>query len=111
MQGKPEAALELLDLLIVKFEEIGPIKLHATKSMLAIAADTSFAYVVRLGKQAVDLVFPFKTPQQHNLCFHKIAQVPGTQQYNHHLRLLLPEDLNDEVFDYMKKAYANGKNV
>ena len=79
--------------------------------MLAIAADASFAYVIRLGKQHVDLVLPFSAPQHHNLCFHKIAQVPGTAQYNHHLRLLLPQDLNEEVFDYMKKAYANGKNL
>ncbi|WP_162618694.1 hypothetical protein [Pedobacter yulinensis] len=42
-------------------------------------------------------------------CFRKIAQVPGTSDYNHHLRLLSADDLNEEVRTYLQKAYANGK--
>jgi hypothetical protein len=38
------------------------------------------------------------------LCFHKIAQVPGTRQYNLHPRLRDKKDLNAEI----KKIYEAG---
>lgn len=109
--GKTETALQLFDCLIAKLEEIGPIKLHATKSMIVISADVKFAYIINLGKTFIDIVLPFKEPFDDNLCFRKIALVPGTNDYNHHLRLMFTEDINEEVFDYLKKAYAEGKNL
>lgn len=109
--GKTETAIDLFNQLITKFEEIGPIKLHATKAMIVISADLKFAYIITMGKTFVDVVFPFKELFEDNLCFRRMALVPGTNDYNHHLRIITPEDINDEVFDYMKKAYANGKNL
>jgi hypothetical protein len=75
--------------------------------MIAIAAKTRLAYVTRLGKNFVDVTIPFDQPYNDNLCFVKIAQVPGTSQYNHHLRLLSEEDINKEVLKFMKMAYKN----
>ena len=111
LKGKTETALHLYNCLITRLEEIGPIKLHATKSMIVITADAKFAYIIALGKNFVDVVLPFKELFDDNLCFRKIGLVSGTKQYNHHLRLMLPEDINEEVFDYLKKAYAEGKNL
>ncbi|MBY0542438.1 MAG: hypothetical protein K2P75_03480 [Sphingobacteriaceae bacterium] len=107
--GKPDYAINLFDLLISKFEEIGPIKIHATKSMVVISADKGFAYVINLGKNFLDIVLPFNERFEDNLCFRKIALVPGTNDYNHHLRIMYQEDFNEEVFDYMQKAYDKGK--
>lgn len=109
--GKTETAIELFNHLISKIEEIGPVQLHATKSMIVISAETRFAYVINLGKTFVDVVLPFKELYEDNLCFRKMAQVPGTNDFNHHLRIMFPEDINEEVTDYLKKAYANGKAV
>lgn len=109
--GKTDLTLNLFEHLIAKFEEIGPIKVYATKSMIVIAAAVRFAYIIKLGKDFIDVVLPFKTAYENNLRFRKIAQVPGSDDYNHHLRLMFPEDLNEEVFDYLKKAYANGKAI
>ena len=109
--GKSETAVDLFDHLILKFEEIGPIHLHATKSMIVISGANGFAYVISLGKSFIDVVLPFTETYEENLCFRKIAHVPNSKQYNHHLRMMVPEDINDEVFDYMKKAYANGKRI
>lgn len=111
LAGKTETSISLFDHLISKFNEIGPIQLHATKSMIVISADIAFAYVIALGKNFVEVVLPFKEHFEDNLCFRKIALVPGSNDYNHHLRMVLPEDLNEEVFDYLKKAYANGKKL
>lgn len=111
LSGKTETAVDLFDHLISKFEEIGPIKLHATKSMIVISGASGFAYVINFGKSFIDVVLPFNETYEENLCFRKIAHVPNSNQYNHHLRMILPEDINEEVFDYMKKAYANGKRI
>lgn len=111
LSGKSETSVFLFEHLMNSFEKIGPIHLHATKSMIVISADSGFAYVVAMGKNFIDVVLPFKELFEDNLCFKKIALVPGTNDYNHHLRIMLPEDLNEEVLDYLKKAYANGKNI
>jgi hypothetical protein len=75
--------------------------------MISIAARTRFAYVIQLGKNFIDIVFSFKQPFEDNLCFNKIKPVPGSDDYNHHLRLYLVADINDEVVKYMKMAYQN----
>ncbi len=111
LAGKSDFALTLLDKLVEKFEEIGPVKLHATKSMIVFAAPIRFAYIIQVGKTFIDMVLPFKEVYDDNLCFRKIALVPGTDDYNHHLRLMYVEDLNEEVVGYLKKAYANGKTI
>jgi hypothetical protein len=55
-------------------------------------------------------VFPFEQPYSNNLCFQKIAQVPGdARQFNHHFRMQENEDVNDEVKKFMKMAVEFGK--
>jgi hypothetical protein len=76
--------------------------------MIGFAATTRIAYVIKLGKNFMDVVFPFNKPYPDNLCFHKIAQVPGSQQFNHHFRMMNTEDLNEEVISFMKLAYKEG---
>ncbi|KQC01608.1 hypothetical protein AQF98_07000 [Pedobacter sp. Hv1] len=109
--GKNEEVIDLFNHFILRYREIGEIKLQATKSMIAIMADQRFAYIIKIGKDFIDIVLPFKKPFEDNLCFRKIALVPGSTDYNHHLRLYYPDDINEEVFDYMKLAYANGKSI
>jgi hypothetical protein len=111
LAGKTVVSLGIFVHLISKFEEIGPIQLQATKSMIVISADIKFAYIIAVGKNFVDLVLPFKKHFEDNLCFRKVALVPGSNDYNHHLRIMHPEDINEEVFDYLKLAYANGKKL
>ena len=109
--GKSDVSLVLFDTLISKLEEFGPVKLHATKSMIVISAKIRFAYIINLGKTFIDVVLPFKALYEENLCFRKVALVPGSNDYNHHLRLMYSEDINQEVIHYLKKAYENGKNL
>ena len=76
--------------------------------MIAFAAKTRIAYITRLVKDFVDITFPFNKPYNDNLCFHKIAQVPGQQQFNHHFRMYQQDDVNDEVKSFMRLAYEKG---
>lgn len=91
------------------YQQIGKVTIHPAKSMIAFAAKTRIAYVIQLGKSFVDIVFPFDKPYPENLCFRKIARVPGQQQYNHHFRMMEREDVNAEVMKFMKLAYNLGK--
>jgi hypothetical protein len=91
-----------------EFQQIGEVTVHPAKSMISFAARTRFAYVIQLGKNFVDVVMPFKQQYNDNLCFNKIKQVPGTDDYNHHLRIFSAEDINDEVRMYMRAAVEKG---
>ena len=109
LDNKSSHIISLFWHFVAAYQQIGNVTIHPTKTMIAFAAKTRIAYVIRLGKNFVDVVFPFDKPYPENLCFRKIAQVPGQQQYNHHLRLLQPDDVNAEVKKFMKKAYDLGK--
>jgi hypothetical protein len=109
LNGKTEYTLSLFRFFIDKLNTIGVVTARPTKSMIAIEGKHKFAYVTQLGKNFIHVVLPFDTKFEDNLCFTKIAQVPGTTQYNHHLRIYFKEDLNDEVMDFIKLAY-DGSN-
>lgn len=108
LNGKSELTLSLFQHFVKTYQKIGKVTVHPAKSMIAFASTKRIAYVIQLGKNFVDVVFPFDKPYEDNLCFRKIAQVPGTQQYNHHLRILSKEDVNKEVQKFMKLAYELG---
>jgi hypothetical protein len=55
------------------------------------------------------VVFAFEQCYSDNLCFQKIAQVPGdAKQFNHHFRMHRKEDVNEEVKRFMKLALTMG---
>ena len=105
LNDKSAHTLELFDYFIEQYKLIGDISIHPTKSMIAIGARTRFAYITQLGKNFIDIVFPFKQSYDDNLCFIKIKPVPGSDDYNHYFRMCFKEDVNAEVRKYMKLAY------
>jgi len=100
-KGKNEHSISLFDYLIEQYKTLGDVKLHPTKTMIAIKIQSSTHYIIRIGKDSIDVVFPFKKAYNDNLCFHKIALVPGQKQYNHHFRMYNNEDVNEEVLSFM----------
>jgi predicted transport protein len=108
LDGKSPHTVGLFNHLASAYQQIGNVSIRPLKSMIAFSADKNFAYVIQLGKNFIDVVFPFNESYSDNLCFNKIKQVPGTTDYNHHLRIFFPEDINDEVRSYMRMAYQHG---
>ncbi|WP_295796322.1 DUF5655 domain-containing protein [Mucilaginibacter sp.] len=106
--GKSEHTIALFNHFVDEYRQIGDVRLHPAKSMISFAARTRFAYVIQLGKNFIDVVFPFKQPYEDNLCFNKIKPVTGSNDYNHHFRMYFIEDINDEVRKYMRMAYEIG---
>ncbi|QHS57458.1 hypothetical protein GWR56_18610 [Mucilaginibacter sp. 14171R-50] len=106
LTGKSEHTLMLFDHFVAQFKTVGDITVHPAKTMIGIANDHKrIAWVTQLGKNFIHVVFPFKQEYPDNLCFQKIAQVPGQQQFNHHFRMLNLDDVNEEVLGFMKLAY------
>lgn len=109
LTGKSETSIALFNHFITEYQKIAPITIHPAKTMIGISnGHKRIAWVTQFGKSFLHVVFPFKQPYNDNLCFQKIAQVPDdNKQFNHHFRMLHPEDINDEVRDFMKIAYSS----
>jgi hypothetical protein len=110
LKGKSELTISLFHHFVSEYQKIGKVSVHPAKTMIGIAtARKRIVYITQLGKNFIHVVFPFEKPYADNLCFQKIAQVPGDdKQYNHHFRMLAKEDLNKEVISFMKLAYKEG---
>lgn len=114
LAGKSDHTLTLYHHFISEFRKIGHISAGATKTMIGISnAHKRIAWVTQLGRNFIHVVLPFQQPYYDNLCFQKVAQVPGSNQFNHHLRLLNVADINGEVLAFMRLAYemGDGNNV
>ena len=107
LKGKSELTVSLFNHFVGEFQHVGNVTVHPAKTMIGIATSRKrIAYITQLGKNFIHVVFPFQKPYEDNLCFQKIAQVPGdAKQFNHHFRMLLPEDVNEEVKKFMKMAF------
>jgi hypothetical protein len=106
LNGKSEHTLALFNHFISSFNTIGTVEVVPLKSMIGVDNGTKrIAYITQLGKNFIHVVFPFKQGYFDNMCFTKIPQVPGQQQFNHHFRMLNLDDVNDEVMGFMRLAY------
>jgi hypothetical protein len=110
LTGKSDYTVALYHHFVKEYQHLGKISLHPAKTMIGIATKRKrIAYITQLGKNFIHIVFPFEKPYPDNLCFQKIANVPGDEkQHNHHLRILAKEDINNEVRKFMKLAYQLG---
>ncbi|MBE7173207.1 MAG: hypothetical protein INR73_21720 [Williamsia sp.] len=109
LAGKSETTQALFHHFVASYRTLGELEVHPAKTMIGIVHGKRIAWVTQLGKNFVHIVFPFKKPYPENLCFQKIARVPGdAHQFNHHFRMYYKEDINGEVMKFMKLAY-NGE--
>ena len=108
LKGKSEHTLRFYQHFINEYKKIGSFVLHPSKTRIAFAANTRFGYIHRLGKDFLDVVLTFDKPYRNNLCFYRIGEVPGGKIFQHYLRILNKEDLNEEVITYMKMALRKG---
>lgn len=107
LAGKTDLTVSLLQHLVDEYARLGDVEFIPAKTMIGISNGRKrIAWVTQLGKNFIHVVFPFKKAHPDNLCFQKIAQVPGdAQQFNHHFRMLHKNDINKEVLEFMKLAY------
>jgi hypothetical protein len=110
LEGKPDHTCLLFYHFLNEYRKIGAIEVHPAKTMIGISnTHKRIAWITQLGKNFIHVIFPFTKPYPENLCFEKIAQVPGdAKQFNHHFRMYSTEDVNNEVIGFMRLAYNEG---
>ena len=110
LAGKSAHTSELFYYFVEQYQLLAPIAVRPAKTMIGIATPRKrIAYITQLGRNFIHVYFPFDKPYPDNLCFQKIAHLPGdNRQFNHHLRLFFKEDVNDEVRHFMLLAYQLG---
>jgi hypothetical protein len=110
LAGRSQHTRELFFHFVSEFNKVGEVSVHPAKTMIGIATSRKrIAYITQFGKNFIHVVFPFSVPHSDNLCFQKIAQVPGdVRQFNHHFRMHSKEDINAEVRKFMKLAFQEG---
>lgn len=106
LSGKSDHTISLFHHFVNEYAKLASISLYPSKTMIGIVYDTKkIAWVTQFGKNFIHIVFPFNQAYPDNLCFQKIAQVPGDAlQFNHHFRMLYVDDINEEVIQFMKMA-------
>lgn len=111
LQGKSAVSIELFNCFKEVYDSIGMVELRAAKTMIGICSPhRTIAWATHFGKNFVHIVFTFQQPYHDNLCFVKIAQVPGDdKQFNHHFRMISKDDINEEVKGFMALAYFRDK--
>lgn len=111
LKGKSDHTIDLFRHFLETFKRIGNISVYPAKTMIGIATPRKrIAYITQFGENFIHVVFPFEDRYPDNLCFQKIAQVPGdSKQFNHHFRMYAREDLNKEVMGFMKLAHTLGR--
>src|SRR5664279_4215373 len=88
LAGKTDVTIGLFNHFISEYDQVCKITLHPAKTMIGIAGSGKrIAWITQLGKIFIHVVFPFKKAYPDNLCFQKIAQVPGSEQFNQHFRM------------------------
>ena len=109
LANRSAETLSLFNHFITQYKKLAPVTIHPAKTMIGIAnSHRRIVWITQLGKNFVHVVFPFKQEYPDNLCFQKIAQVPGdTHQFNHHFRMYNVEDVNEEVLKFMRMAYED----
>ncbi|MEQ8532359.1 MAG: DUF5655 domain-containing protein [Imperialibacter sp.] len=104
---KPDI-VELFYYFIDQYKQIGDFEVHPAKTQIGLGAKIRFGYIPRVGKEFIDVALTLPRKYADNLCFHRIGEVPGIEIYQHYLRLMHKDDINDEVKKYMKLALDYG---
>ena len=109
LNGKSTVTVELFDYFVQAYKQLGDVTLQPAKTMIGIMTERKrIAYITQLGRNFIHVVFMLDKLYADNLCFQKIGQVPGSNQFNHHFRMYAKEDLNKEVKKFMALAYRLG---
>lgn len=103
--GKPEHIRSAFDALHEYVLQLTGY-LAPTKTMIALAGKKRFGYIYQITRNRIELVLLFHgIRHEDNLCFSRIANVPGSNQYNHVVHLTSADDFNDEVKKFVRMAY------
>ena len=105
-RGKPAALRQLYRLFLAKVRSCGPVTILPEKTRIAFQVRMSFAAIqVQSSKLIGHLVLAH--PHEHP-CFHRIDAI-SPHNHVHHFRLEKPQDLSEELCQFILQEYAVGQ--
>jgi len=108
-EGKPARLRELYDAYVRFVEEIGPFEQVPTKTRIAFMVRVRFAGVVRLRKDGLVCGFWLK----RRIASPRLTKVEHLERADWIYEFVLrsPEELDDEVREWLREAYAVGRQT
>ena len=98
-----EALRPVFDALVAAAQQNGPVTVNATKSRITLQAEMRFAAVEpRRARLKAHVVLGRRRESPR---FTKVEHLPPAY-YVHHFELARPEDVDDEVREWLKEAYV-----
>jgi hypothetical protein len=109
-----EQSRELFETLWRMVEAIGPAELQVTKSQVAFRRRKAFAWVwvptkYLRGRSTAPLVLTFVWPSRDASLHWKQIVEPAPGRFTHHLELFSSQDLDDEVRDWLQRAWLKAE--
>ncbi|OPX85458.1 MAG: hypothetical protein A4E53_03452 [Pelotomaculum sp. PtaB.Bin104] len=112
--GRPEA-LALFHAVRRYIESIGPVKVEAMKTQVSFGAKTKFAWVwlpqlwtKKRPENSITLTFDVGRHIEHDRIVQAVEPRPG--RWTHHVIIESEADLNEDVREWLREAYAFGQN-
>lgn len=109
LQGHP-VAFAVYERVLGCLDEIGPVEVRTSKSQIAFWRTHGFAYLwlpgQYLSKPGAEIVLTIALGREdHSARFKEVAH-PAPKHWMHHLEVHRPEDIDDEVIDWLREAAA-----
>lgn len=102
-------ALALLDRMAALVEAIGPADLRVTRTQVAFRRRKGFAYAWRPGRwlrgPRPPLVLSIVLDRHDDADRWKEVAHPTARRWIHHLEVRAPDELDDQVADWLREAY------
>ena len=104
-----DQARDLFESLRAEIEALGALSTHVSKSQIAFRRKTAFAWAWvpdrYLGGGHAPLVLSLSFPERDDSPRWKEIVQPSPGRFMHHLELRSPEDLDDDVRAWLRRAW------
>ncbi len=107
LEGKGPRAMALWGRLVEAMSAIGPYELHATRSRISFMVRVRFAGVSALSDRGMSLNFWLK----ERIASPRLAKAEhlGHRDWIYRVRITAPEEIDDEVTGWLRRAYDVGR--
>lgn len=105
--GHPDGA-RIAAQVLAAVDELGPHTVRVSRSQVALRRRRGFAWLWRPGqyvRSEVPVVLSVALPQRNESPRWKEVVRPGSRAWMHHLELASPDEVDDEVREWLRTAY------
>lgn len=100
--GKPPVVKNIFDRLQAELEAVGPVRITAVKTSINIAGAANFA-VLHVQQGGIKLEFTYDRPIESERIIR--TQHPWESIFVHWVRLASPEDVDEQLIEWLRHSY------